>query len=191
MKKYLLPVCFLLLISKLLSFQETLTLDQIITEIATEIQTGQPIFLDINCGEWNPVLTQKLSTNLLEKGADLRYNLSETKTDISSLEEKKVPDLSVLGLEKALLVQINLNIAWQETVKSSFFSYRTERYPVHIFEIRQIQLPTQQILKISTHNLPRPNPDVSGTSSFHFRWFEPLVAGAAIGSLIFLLWNFD
>ncbi|MGB3939860.1 MAG: hypothetical protein WBK79_08675, partial [Candidatus Cloacimonas acidaminovorans] len=74
MKKYLLPVCFLLLISKLLSFQETLTLDQIITEIATEIQTGQPIFLDINCGEWNPVLTQKLSTNLLEKGADLRYN---------------------------------------------------------------------------------------------------------------------
>jgi len=142
MKKYLLPVCFLLLISKLLSFQETLTLDQIITEIATEIQTGQPIFLDINCGEWNPVLTQKLSTNLLEKGADLRYNLSETNAGISSPEEKKVPDLSVLGLEKALLVQINLNIAWQETVKSSFFSYRTERYPVHIFEIRQIQLPT-------------------------------------------------
>jgi len=121
----------------------------------------------------------------------LRYNLSDTKIAQAYPEDEKVPDFSIPGLEKALLVQINLNIVWQETVKSSFFSYRTERYPVHIFEIRQIQLPAQQILKISTYSLPRPNPDSSGTGSLHFRWFEPLVAGAAIGSLIFLLWNFD
>jgi len=191
MNKYWLLVCFLLLISELLSFQDPITLGQIISEIATEIQIGQPIFLDINCGEWNPVLTQKLSAELLEKGADLRYNLSDTKIAQAYTEDEKVPDFSIPGLEKALLVQINLNIVWQETVKSSFFSYRTERYPVHIFEIRQIQLPAQQILKISTYSLPLPNPDSSGTGSLHFRWFEPLVASAAIGSLIFLLWNFD
>ena len=191
MKKYWLSVCFLLLISELLSLQDPLPLNKITSEIATEIQIGQPIFLDINCGEWNPVLTQKLSAELLEKGADLRYNLSETKIAQAYTEDEKVPNFLIPGLEKALLVQINLNIVWQETVKSSFFSYRTERYPVHIFEIRQIQLPAQQILKISTYSLPRPNPDSSGTGSLHFRWFEPLVAGAAIGSLIFLLWNFD
>ena len=191
MKKYWLSVCFLLLISELLSLQDPLPLNKITSEIATEIQIGQPIFLDINCGEWNPVLTQKLSAELLEKGADLRYNLSETKIDQAYTEDEKVPNFLIPGLEKALLVQINLNIVWQETVKSSFFSYRTERYPVHIFEIRQIQLPAQQILKISTYSLPLPNPDSSGTGSLHFRWFEPLVASAAIGSLIFLLWNFD
>jgi len=191
MKKYWLFVCFLLLISELLSFQDPVTLDEITSEIAKEIQIGQPIFLDINCGEWNSELTQKLSNLLLAKGADLRYNLQETASAQSSPEAENIPNLMALGLDNALLVQIKLNIVWQETVKSSFFSYRTERYPVHIFDIRQIQLPAQQVLKITTHNLPRPNPDNSGMGSWHFRWFEPLVAGAAIGSLVFLLWNFD
>ncbi|HNV93158.1 MAG TPA: hypothetical protein P5518_05870 [Candidatus Cloacimonas sp.] len=191
MPKYLLPLCFFVLCANFLLSQESLALDSIATSIAEEIQIGQPIFLDINCGDWNPVLTEKLSSKLLEAGADLRYNLSDGKGAITFTEEGKAIDLSAFGLSEALLIQVNLNILWKEESKSSFFSYKTQRYPVHIFETRQIELPSQQLKKISTYSLPLPENKTSGTSSLHRHWFEPIVAGAAIGSLVFLLWNFD
>jgi len=191
MPKYLLPCCVLLLFANFLLSQESLTLENIASNIASEIQTGQPIFLDINCGEWNPVLTEKLSSKLLEAGADLRYNLSDGKGAFSFPDEGKAIDLSAFGVNEALLIQVNLNILWKEETKSSFFSYRTHRYPVHIFETRQIALPSQQLRKISTYSLPLPENSVSGNSYLRKRWFEPIVAGAAIGSLVFLLWNYD
>ncbi|MDD4310333.1 MAG: hypothetical protein PHO32_08135, partial [Candidatus Cloacimonetes bacterium] len=76
-------------------------------------------------------------------------------------------------------------------VQKNFFSYRSERQPVYSFETRQIQLPEQRLLKISAYDFVRPNSPETVASRMQFRWFEPLVAGAAIGSMIFLLWNFD
>lgn len=191
MFKYLLPFWVLLLSANLLSSQELSALDKIAQNIATEITIGQPLFLDINCGDWNPVLTEKISSLLIEAGADLRYNISETGDLFFSVEEGKAINLSSYGITNALLIQVNMNIIWQEETHSSFFSYRTQRYPVYIFEIRQIELPSLQVKKISTCNLPLPEQKNSGASSLHKRWFEPIVAGAAIGSLVFLLWNFD
>jgi len=193
MFKHLLSVwLFGCLAFALSAVQTTHDAEQIARAIAPEIQTGLPVFLDLQCGDWTTALSQQLTAQLLARGADLRIDLSSLATEVA------LPDsaasgirLSDYGLDSALLVQVSLNLKWQEVVQRNFFSYRSERHPIYSFETRQIQLPEQKILKISSYDFDPPKAAEKDRPQLRMRWFEPLVAAAAIGSMIFLLWNFD
>lgn len=193
MYKILLPVCIFLCFSfALAAVQASHEAETIASAIASEIQTGQPVFLDIRCGDWTPSVTQHLTNSLLNKNIDVRTELSSDYTQTPDTQELESSiKLSDYGLSSALLVQVNLNIKWEDVVQRKFFSYNSERRPVYSFETRQILLPAMQISKISTYDFSRPNASDSQDSRLRFRWFEPLVASAAIASMIFLLWNFD
>lgn len=187
MLRYLLPVCLLLCLCLPLSaVQMAQEAHDIASAIAGEIQTGQPVLLELRTGEWTPALSQQLSQLLIERGFDLRTFNQEASEPDSGL-----PDLATYGLNEALLVQVDLNIKWQEKVQRNFFSYHSERHPVYSFETRQIMLPEQRLIKVSAYDFYRDSSPDTEFSRLRLRWFEPLVASAAIASMIFLLWNFD
>ncbi len=189
MIKYLLPVWILLCYALPLSaVQATHEAEIVAYAIAAEIQTGQPVFLNLQCGDWTPALMQQLTHILVNQNVDLRLDKSSTEDSEAS---NNMPNLTEYSLDSALLVQVNLNLKWQEKVQRNFFSYHSERSPVFSFETRQIQLPQQKVLKISTYDFIRPSSVDAEVSRLRLRWFEPLVAGAAIASMVFLLWNFD
>jgi hypothetical protein len=193
MIRYLLLVWILLLgCLSLNAVQAAHEAEIIALAISTEIQTGQPVFLELNCGEWTPSLSQHLISQLLARNEDVRVDFSGPDAELAESDSgsSRIKP-SDYGLATALLVQVNLNLKWQEKVSRNFFSYRSVRQPVYSFEIRQIMLPEQKIIKISNYDFSRPNADEQETPQLRMRWFEPLVAGAAIASMIFLLWNFN
>ncbi|MCK9309209.1 MAG: hypothetical protein PHH43_00960 [Candidatus Cloacimonetes bacterium] len=196
MFKYLLSVCIFLCLSLPAWCLKTAQEAEIIAkEIGKEIQTDEPIFIDLRAGEWTDPLIQDLSIILLNRGADLRDNPQTLQNPDYSLEVadngSEQINLKDYGIASAVLVQVNLNIKWQEKIEKSFFSYHNTRQPVYSFETKQIHLPEQRLIKISAFDFSRPDSPESEVSSLRLRWFEPLVAAAAIGSMIFLLWNYD
>ncbi|MDD2228872.1 MAG: hypothetical protein PHY48_05640 [Candidatus Cloacimonetes bacterium] len=196
MFKYLLSVCiFLCLCLPTWSIKAAKEAEIIASEIAKEIQTDEPIFLDLRAGEWTAPLIQDLSRILLSRGADLRDNPNALQIPEYSLEladnslgHINLPDY---GITNAVLVQVNLSVKWQEKIEKSFFSYHSTRQPVYSFETKQIHLPDLRLIKISAYDFSRLDSPDSEVSNLRLRWFEPLVAAAAIGSMIFLLWNYD
>lgn len=196
MFKILLPVCiFLCFVLHVFGVQASHEAESIATAIAAEIQTGEPIFVDINAGEWTASLNQKLALALLQRGADLRENpnsLQNLEFELEYSDEGfKQINLKDYAIDSAVLVQVSMNIKWQEDVKKNFFSYRSIRRPVYSFETKQLLLPERKLLKISSYDFIRDDAPERDSSLLRLRWFEPIVAATAIGSMIFLLWNFD
>lgn len=195
MFKYLLPVfIFLAVCLPQWSMQATQEAEQIASAIASEIQTAEPIFLDLRTGEWTTALSQSLSKMLISRGADLRDNPSlnaPNSINMADSDSLMPINLKSYGLNSAILVQVNLNVKWQEKVEKNFFSYRSSRHPVYSFETRQIHLPDQRIVKINSYDFNRMDAPETEASRLRLRWFEPIVAATAIGSMVFLLWNFN
>lgn len=164
--------------------------DLIAVGIAGYIDTKMPVFLDLRCGEWTPALSQSLSQELLSKDTDLREIRSHEVFD----ENGRMPEAALLadyGILEATLVQVELNLKWQMIEHISFFSYRTERRPIYSFVIKQMKLPTHQLIEVSSYDF---SPKVSRDSSIsapRLRWFEPLIASTALASIIFLLWTIE
>jgi hypothetical protein len=195
MLKYLLPVCIFLCLSvPVWGLQAAHEAETIAAAIAEEIQTGEPIFLDLRTGEWTASLTQNLSKILLAREADLRDNPNSLQNPEFAMEITeegyKQINLKDYGINAAVLVQVNLNVKWQERIEKNFFSYRSTRHPIYSFETKQIHLPEQRLIKISAYDFSRTDSPEKEVSRLRLRWFEPLVATTAIGSMIFLLWNF-
>lgn len=163
--------------------------DSIAAEISSRIQTSEPLFLSVNAGEWTPFLQNSLSEKLLARGLDLRVPIGISPD--ATLDPADSLDLSSYQLSTALLVQIGLNLKWEQHTQKSFFSYHNERRPVYSFEIKQLKLPEQRLISISEYDFIRDHAPETEVSRLRFRWFEPLVASAAIASMIILLWNFN
>jgi hypothetical protein len=165
-------------------------LAKIALDIASTIDLDQPLFLDLRCGEFTPDLSQSLSSLLLKRKADLRQSTAHSfYTDFDP--ETESISLDEYGLQQALLVQVQMNIKWVTKEHKSFFSYRTERNPVHSFEVKQIQLPGRQLIQIDSFEYLQYNSAESTLSAPGLRWFEPLIATTAIASIIFLLWTIE
>ncbi len=196
MLKYLLPVCILFsLCIPVWGLQAAHEAETIAVAIAKEIQTGEPIFLDLRTGEWTTSLNQSLAQILLTRGADLRDNPNSLQSPEFAMDNTedgfKQINLKEYSITSAVLVQVNLNVKWQEQVEKNFFSYRSTRHPIYSFETKQIHLPDQRLIKVSSYDFSRADSPEREDSRLRLRWFEPLVAATAIGSMIFLLWNFD
>ncbi len=170
--------------------QATDEAELIAAEIADFIQTDQAIFLDLRCGEWTPALSKNLSRLLLERSMDIRDVRSHSLfADIT--ENGAAISLGDYGLDRALLVQVNMNIKWHTEEQKSFFSYRTKRKTVHSFEVKQLQIPQHRLLQIDSYDYVLPDSPDDRLSAPRLRWFEPLIATTAIASIIFLLWTIE
>jgi hypothetical protein len=164
--------------------------DQIALEIASWLDPGQALVLDIRCGEWTPALSQSLRQILLERLFDLREIRSQ---DLLSLYETnpEAVDLSKYGIDSAVMVNVELNLKWQMLEHKKFLSYRTERVPVQSFVVKQIQLPEHRLLRIDNYDLVQKGTKDSSLSAPRLQWFEPLIVSSAVASIIFLLWTIE
>ncbi len=165
-------------------------LEKIAQDIADAIAVDQPLFLDLRCGEFSPALSRNLSQLLLEREADIRQSSAHSFYTEFDPESESI-SLEEYGLQQALLVQVQMNIKWITKEHKSFLSYRTERNPVHSFEVKQVQLPGRQLIDIDSFEYVQPNSAESTLSAPQLRWFEPLIATTAVASIIFLLWTIE
>jgi len=158
--------------------------------LVDEIQTREPVILQVDAGEWTTPLEQELLSQLLAKGMDVRMSpVGSTPSEPDSLSNPL--NLAAYGIDSALLLKIGLNLKWEEHSSTGFFSYHSQRVPVYSFTASQISLPGWRIVKQSSFDFHRPNLQQTETSGLRLKWFEPLIASAAIVSLVFLLWNFN
>ena len=165
-------------------------LGEIARDIAGIIAVDQALFLDLRCGEFSPALSMQLSQLLLERDADLRQSSAHSFYTEFDPESESI-SMEEYGLQKALLVPVQMTIKWVTKEHKSFFSYRTERNAVHSFEVKQIQLPGRQLIDIESFEYVQSDSAESTLSAPHLRWFEPLIAATAIASIIFLLWTIE
>jgi len=190
MKKGIL-LCLLILLAVVLSAEARQEAAAEIAEhIAEYIEADLPIFLELRCGEWTPALANSLSERLLAKGADLR----ELPKAQGFHDSEQYPESDVLqnyGIKEAKLVQVELNLIWKTVEHKSFFSYRTERLPVYSFAVKQLLLPQRKLIQVNTYDYSLSGSKDSSISAPRLRWFEPLIAGAALASIVFLLWTIE
>jgi len=135
-------------------------------------------------------LSRSLSELLLEQNADIRETLTQSGYTDYGGDSEGIP-LSDYGLESALLVQVQMNIKWQNIEHKSFFSYRSERNLINSFVVKQVQLPQQRLIAIDNYDFPQKSAQDSVLSAPRLHWFEPLIATTAIASIIFLLWTIE
>ena len=167
---------------------------QIADSLAARISTSEPLFLELRTGEWTPSLQIALRRALLARGADLRELESEFVAEQDSsggaaLTPGADYPLSKLGLSSALLVQIDMDYGWQTIERKSFLSYKQERHQVYNFGIKQIKLPDHKLQAISVYVHEKKDPGSTQTQISRLRWFEPVFASLALGSIIYLLWT--
>lgn len=168
--------------------------DSIAEILSSRIQTSEPIFISINAGEWTPSLYSSFSQKLLAKGLDIRTRIDQlpvtSEPGLGNAAADSL-DLAAYGISSACLIQIALNMKWEQHTGKTFFAYHNERRPVYSFEMKQIKLPEQRLIEISDYDYIRENAPETEVSRLRLRWFEPVVATAAIASMIILLWNFN
>lgn len=175
-------------------------MDKVSAEIAALINTDLPIFLEVRAGEWTSALTSGIKRLLLQKGADVRERRVQDHLPAASIEDEEpidflleddqdLIDLAPYLLKTASLVSIDLDLQWQVVEHKSFLSYRSERKPMYVFNIKQVLLPQQKLQKVSTythHPISEQTPAYATTS---IKWFEPMLVTAALASIIYLLWT--
>ncbi|MDZ4182903.1 MAG: hypothetical protein U1B83_08510, partial [Candidatus Cloacimonadaceae bacterium] len=155
---------------------------------------GAPIFLDVRAGEWSSAIETNLRRILLEKGADIRESGATIHLPALTTTEDAAPtdpgiDLSPFQLSSASLVQVQMELEWQVVEQKNFLSYRSIRQPLYVFNLKQIDLPSLRLRKITNYSIrPKFTPD-SEYSVSGIKWFEPMLATAALASIIYLLWT--
>lgn len=164
--------------------------DRIAQEIVSGLSSEHALVLDIRCGEWTPALSQSLRQLLIDRSFDVREIRSQDLLNLSEMHEEAF-DMKSIGIESAVLVNVELNLKWQMLEHRRFLSYRTERVPVLSFIVKQIKLPEQRLLQIDSYDFVQAGSRDSSMSSMRLRWFEPLIVSSAVASIIFLLWTIE
>jgi len=52
-------------------------------------------------------------------------------------------------------------------------------------------LPQRKLIQVNTYDYSLSGSKDSSISAPRLRWFEPLIAGAALASIVFLLWTIE
>lgn len=164
--------------------------EEVATRLLPLIDTSQPVILDIRCGEWSNALFHSLSLQLLERGADLR-DFPPDIWDESQGQEQINDHLREYGIKNANLVSLELNLQWKTIEHQSFFSYRSERKPEYVFQLKQTRLPQRQLSQIDSISFSPAESRDTSLSAPRLRWFEPIFAATALASIIFLLWTIE
>ncbi len=161
---------------------------EISSELLKGIDTSLPIYLEIRAGEFSSALQTELSMELLTMGADLREAPRSFNLGMYDSSDEEMSFLKNSNLIIANLVQVNMDIGWQLLEHKGIFTYHSKRIPVYNFEVKTIRLPEQRLMALSTYKYTG-KPGTDRESNISIRWFDPIIASAALGSLIYLLWT--
>jgi hypothetical protein len=162
--------------------------------IVALIDTEKPIFLEVRAGDWGPVLTGEIEKQLLEKGAEIRQLITGDQLPASSVTDSLITavesfDLASYALEDAMLVRVDMELQWQTLEHRSFISYSSERKPIYVFTVRQIQLPEHRLEKVGSAQFQFSGEKSGVIASTGIKWFEPMLVTATLASIIYLLWT--
>lgn len=166
----------------------------IATSIVEQINTAEPIILDIRAGEWSQALATEIKRQLLTRGADIRETgpgqHSPAFSDVpqDSLDVQEI-NLERFKLNSALLVLVELELRWQTVERKSFLSYSSQRKPLYVFNLKQISLPSRQLRQVGSVSRELKSSHPGSETVTGIKWFEPLLVTAALASIIYLLWT--
>ncbi len=195
MHKSLWLCCLLLIISinMLCALSSGPAVREASRSIVQTIDTGEPIFIEIRAGQFSSVLANEVKKQLLEKGADLREaELDYSMTAQDSLEEydfSQARALTQLGLKQARLILVEMELDWKTVEERGFLSYSSTRIPLYLFNIKQIALPSGQLLKLDSFSQEAETSTDNQKTAKGITWFEPMLITAALASIIYLLWT--
>jgi len=192
MKKLLVLLLALLSLGLAAEAQSASAEPEIISEQIVElIDVSRPLILNIQAGDLTPRLDFLIRGLLLSKGADLREADPLSGLAFSAAEEDSLADLAPYALQSLNLVSIGLELGGTTVEHKNFLSYRSERFPLYTFQVKQISLPGYKLLRIDELSFTDRELVSSGTSISSLKWFEPVLATTALASLIFLLWTIE
>lgn len=159
---------------------------------------SSPVVLDVRCGEWTLAIERELRKILLDKNIDIReINFGLIKDGNDYLPMAMESDfgingsmlLRMLNLQNAEYLEVNLEQSLERGEKRNLISYARYSMPVYRFVLKQIALPDQQLLSLSEFKL-NGTPEVENPGSLlAMKWYEPVLASAVLGSLIYMLWT--
>ena len=162
-------------------------------KIVQFIDTGEPIFLEFRAGQYSNVLANEVKKQLLEKGADLREaeldDLSPAQDSTYDHSISQARALSQLGLQNARLVLVEMELDWKTLEERGFLSYSSTRIPLYHFSIKQIALPSGQLIQLDSFTQEAKTSSESQKTTKGITWFEPMLITAALASIIYLLWT--
>ena len=159
--------------------------------IAELVTMDEPVLLDIRAGDLTSELDLRLRQLLLEKGADIRELPGIEPEDWASAASDTTAggSLNFLGLRQANILQVSLELGSATVESKSFLSYRSERFPLYNFQIRQIQLPGLRLRSIHNLSFIDQNRKEENSALRSIKWFEPVLASTVLASIIYLLWT--
>ncbi len=156
------------------------------------IDVSRPLLLDIQAGDLTPRLDFLIRGLLLAKGADLREADPLAGSAYSASGDSLAwADLAPYALQNLNLVSIGLELGGTTVEHKSFLSYRSERYPLYTFQVKQIRLPGHKLTSIDELAFTGTDRKNGGPSLSSLKWFEPVLATTALASLIYLLWTIE
>lgn len=170
----------------------------ILADLCDSLEFTNPVFLDIRCGEWTPVLEREIRKKLLSRQVDLReLNIGLIKDNNDFLPLAMETDwgvngemlLQMLQLSKADLLELSMEQSVEKGEKRRLFSYARYQTPVYRFVLKQIELPGQKLVSIKEYKLDG-KPEIENPGSLlAMKWYEPILASAILGSLVYMLWT--
>jgi hypothetical protein len=171
---------------------------QVVAELIDSLQFTHPVVVDVNCGEWTPALERELRKQLLQAGVDVReISLGLLKDSSEYLPLAMESDFGVNGemllqmlkLPQADYLELTLEQSVETGEKRNILSYSRYRMPVYRFVLKQIAMPEQRLQALQEYKL-NGEPEVENPGSLlAMKWYEPILAGAILGSLIYMLWT--
>jgi hypothetical protein len=170
----------------------------IIPALLDSLTFAAPALMDVRCGEWSPALDRELRKVLLERGVDVREtSLSLLEDNSAMLTPEQEPSnpvnsdllLQELKLAQAELLELTLEQSVETFEKRSFISYARYKRPVNRFILKQISLPGQKLVAMREYKLTG-DPEIENPGSLlAMKWYEPILAGAILSSLVYALWT--
>lgn len=166
--------------------------DSVAAAVVALVDTGEPVYLDLQAGDLTSALDLRIRKLLIAKGADLREE------SIVPYEDSPVPAEDSLGLKPGLtlaqqpsrLVRVTLELGWKTLERKSFFGYRSERLSQYEFTVRQIALPQGKLESIDQLSFTGAYNGTKGPDpAANLKWFEPVLAVTALASIVYLLWT--
>lgn len=172
---------------------------EVVTVLTDSLHLENPVLLDIRCGEWTPLLESEMRRQLIARQADIRETDILWVRDYSAwlplametdygINGKMLLDM--LGLENVDILELQLQQSVEMSERRNFYSYSRYNTPVYKFVLKQITLPEQQLVALQEIKLTGTPEQESPGSILAMKWYEPVIASALIGSLIYLLWTF-
>jgi len=171
---------------------------EVIDSLTDAIVLQKPVVLDVRCGEWTPALERELRRILLSRQVDLReisFGLIKDSSEFLPLAMESdfgingTMLLQMLNLQAADYLELSLEQAVETKEKKGFLSYTRYKVPVYRFILKQIALPEQRLVSLQEYKLSG-NPEADNPGSLlTLKWYEPVLAGAVLGSLVYMLWT--